>query len=76
MSVTIATRSPLTSTSPSPTARIAPAVLVDDQLAGHHLRDHGDVLGVDADLALDGRQRDHVHVLGEGDRLRRDDLRV
>ena len=66
MSVTIATRSAVISTSPSPTARnVSLAVLVHDELAGHDLGDQLHVLRVDADLALERRQRDHVHVVGE-----------
>ena len=52
------------------------AVLVDDDLAGDDLRDQADVLGIDPHLPLGRRQRDHVHVFGEDDRLRRDDFEL
>ena len=75
MSVTTATWSGAISTRPFADGEESlPAVPVHDDLARHDLRDQPDVLRVDANLALERRQGDHVHVFGEDDRLRRDDF--
>ena len=42
---------------------------VHDDLTGHDLRDQPDVLRIDADLPVDGRERDHGGVFGEDRRL-------
>ena len=51
-------------------------VFRDEELARHDLGDQALVLGIDPHLSLDRRQRDHVHVVGEDDRLRCDDFKL
>ncbi len=75
MWVTIDTCLPVTSTSPSPTAKVGvAAVLARDDLPGHYLGQEADMVREDADLTVDGRQRHHVDVFRVGDCLRRDDF--
>ncbi len=77
MSVTMATR--VAGDQHEPLAdgeKLLAAVLAHDHLAGNHLRQQRHVVGQHADLALQRRQRDHLHVLGEHGRVRRDDFEL
>ena len=67
MSVRMATRSPVTYTKPSPTARkIVSKRFLRDDFARDELRHQWHVLRQDAHLAFRAGERDHVRVLGVG----------